>query len=190
MKTIKIYEYHELSEEAKERAREDYRESINERDSEWITGEVFDSLKATCVFAGFGLEDWNIGEDSDHLRLDIPEDIENIEGPRAFSWLENNLIGPLRAPWKWTAGRKKYGERPGMIKSCPFTGVCYDEDMLESLRESIARGRSIKDSFIGLGHTAMNIIRAEMEYRRTDEAVAESIEANEYHFFENGKIYA
>ena len=56
--TVKLYRFDELSDDAKERAREWYRESPIEYG--W-NGESIDSIKAFCDHFGVTLTDWSIG---------------------------------------------------------------------------------------------------------------------------------
>jgi hypothetical protein len=78
-------------------------------------------------------------------------------------------------------------------KEFPFTGVYYDEDLLEPLR-LLVKGETIKhedlnDLLTQCVEGMLRSLRSEWEARLTDEAVAETIIANEYEFTEQGNHY-
>lgn len=56
--TINVYAFNELSENAKQKARHEYR--IKQREYFWLD-EGFDSLKAFCHHFGVALTDWSVG---------------------------------------------------------------------------------------------------------------------------------
>lgn len=59
---------------------------------------------------------------------------------------------------------------------CPLTGHCYDIDVIEGL-------------FNGeLEHTVLKTLHDEGDYIYSDEGLKDMFEANEYEFYENGKI--
>lgn len=110
---------------------------------------------------------------------DSEVDLSEIKGKRAFAWLENNLLNDLRITEKEYKNKRKeyfsYGEyyRIGQIKSCPLTGVCYDEDFIESLQESIKDGYSIHDAIENLLSVYDSRIEAEKEYLTSEEYFVE-----------------
>lgn len=174
-KTIRVYSPQELKKhhpEGFERAWETFKndEII---DIPW-GGEIMDSLKATFKAAGIRLTDWEISTCSySYVQFDMDSDVRDLSGPRAMAWLENNLLGDLRIPFKgskrWELA--KYGQyyRPGMIKPCPFTGVCFDEDMLESLQRDIKAGESLGYAFSNLANVAAKAMESEVEYLQSEE---------------------
>src|SRR5262245_25339145 len=116
---VEIYPIEELEERAQERAHMD-----------WLTSgaafcwgdEVVDSLKAFCDLFPVKLKNYQLGSD----RCDIH--------------------------WEWdyyTPGWSMYGVRlwkylnavyaTKIKNSCPFTGVCFDEDILDPLRKFLKR---------------------------------------------------
>lgn len=188
--TINLYRYSELSDEAKERALDDWRAhnyEINWQD------ELFDSLKTLIERSGFKLSDYSLGLERSYIRLDMPDEIAVMEGPRAMAWIENNLLSNLRiSPAQYKAkGYAKYGKayRVGCIKPCPFTGVCYDEDFLDSLLANIRQGYCLKDCYNWLANKYQELLDAEYEYQTSEEYIAETFEANDYHFTEDGTLW-
>lgn len=70
-------------------------------------------------------------------------------------------------------------------KSCPLTGMCYDHDLIDNLKEdnlNVSTLNLILNSYIDSIHT-------EYESMLTDEYLQDLCEANKYEFLENGKLY-
>jgi hypothetical protein len=150
--------------------------------------EIVESLKAICKAAGVTIKDYELGGWDRHTwRITMPEPnmwdadpgcvdydaIENLSGPRALTWIENNILSPLRIPWRGTKRWElaKYGKyyRPGMVKPCPWTGYCADEDFIESLISDINSGETLGEAFVNLGRLAHNMIQAEYSDEVFDE---------------------
>lgn len=189
--TIRVYSPAELKRknpEGFERAWQQF--SRNEiQDIPW-GGEIMDSLKATFKAAGIRLTDWEIGPDSySYVRFAMDSDVRDLSGPRAMAWLENNLLGDLRIPFsgskRWELA--KYGQyyRPGMIKPCPFTGVCFDEDMLESLQRDIKAGESLGDAFSYLATVASKAMESEVRYLQSEEYF---LEQSDLQYTKDGRL--
>lgn len=187
-KTINIYTAAELKEhcpEGFERALEDWRESV-QSDPAWVS-EIMDSFEAVFKAAGLTLKDYSIGTDCTVAQFDG----EGLTGKRASAWLENNLLAGLRIPWsgkrRWKNAKYGRGYRPGLIPPCPFTGWCFDEDLLDDLRDSIRGGLSIKEAFEGLADKAAKLIEEEIEAQCSEDYFLDHADANGYEYTENGK---
>lgn len=82
-----------------------------------------------------------------------------------------------------------YGLTPEI--SCPFTGVCYDMDLLDPIIKFMDRPTSndfkdlLEDCLSSLSKSVQSEIKASLE----DENVADSIIANEYEFLKDGTKY-
>jgi len=89
--------------------------------------------------------------------------------------------------------RDKYNKKtiPLLSGNCPLTGVCFDESFLDAVRNFIARPSDI--SFTELMEDCVyNTIKAgcnDYEYQQSEEAIIETIEANEYDFKDDGTIF-
>jgi hypothetical protein len=190
-----VFKFEELSDEAKERARQWYREATAADD--YPLEEIVESLKGLFKAAGIKLQDWSLGayNQGSFVKFDLGDAAE-LTGSRAVAWLENNLFGPLRITREtYLANRKDYlrygwGYRIGSIAPYPFTGICYDEDLIDGLRDSIKGGDTLKDAFRSLADVCGRIAEKEYEYQNEDEQVDESIIANEYEFTADGRCYA
>ena len=191
MKTINVYEFNELNDDAKKKAIEFYRDNNYDREIPWME-ETIDSLRAIIDNSGLSLDDWSLGTCNSWIRVGFTEDIEDISGKRAISWLENNLLNDLRVPYygKKRKDLAQYGKyyRPGKIPPCPFTGYCGDDDFLYSLIEDINSGMTIKDSFENLACKCQEIISGEEDYQNSDEYIAEFLENNSCEYTQEGRV--
>lgn len=190
--TITTYSFEELSDEAKQHAVKKWREHNYE--IHW-QDEIFDSLKAVYKAANITIRDYSLGLCSySYIKIDLDEYIGDLTGARAFAWIENNLLHKLRISNTLENRKKhiKYGQyyRIGMVKPCPFTGVCYDENFLSCITESIKSGDSLKDIFTRrLIEEYVRILQAEYDDQNSDEYIIDTITANQYEFTENGEMY-
>lgn len=192
-KQIRVYTAAELKRknpQAFEKALEHFRSHNDE--IPW-QGEIIDSLKALFKHTNgiSNLRDWSIDAYGySYVKFEFDQDeAGGLTGNRALAWLENNLLGDLRIKFMpygridkehhWKSSRaelSKYGQyyRPGMIRPCPFTGVCFDEDYIESLQKSIKAGDTLKDAFAELADVAAKLFQAEIEYQNSEEYFLES----------------
>lgn len=179
-----------------ERAFESYKNAqAEEGPACWWTGELMDSVKALFDAAGVEMADWSIGMYSpSYIRADFrgeyAEETEKLSGPRALAWIENNLLSGLRVPWTGPrrAELRKYGAGyyAGQVKPCPFTGICYDDDLLNRLMESIKAGDTLAEAFEGLAIEARKIAESEDEYEREEAYFLDHAAANGYEYDAKG----
>lgn len=194
-KTIQLYQFDELTKEAQEYAIEQYR---NEYHDIFWTDEILESLKGlfnNCD--NIKLKDYSIGECHSWLKIEFDRDeIAEFTGKRALAWIENNLLSNIRISKVSlsikTSSRYKmaqYGRyyRAGMIKPCPFTGVCFDEDLLDDLLKNIKSNMTLEDSFRALANTCQKLYNNEIEYQNSKEYIKEYFESNGVEFLEDGK---
>lgn len=189
-KTIRIYTAAELKRKnprAFEKAWERFRSTNDE--IPW-SGEIMDSLKAVFKHTHgiSNLKDWSIDAYGySYVKFEFDQDeAGELTGNRALAWLENNLLADLRIPnrpmfFRLGVGEPyqptdrgelaKYGQyyRPGMIKPCPFTGVCFDEDYIESLLKSIKAGDTLQEAFAELANVAAKAMQSEIEAQNSEE---------------------
>jgi len=164
MQTLTVYTFDELSPEARERALK----ALPDPECDNTLEECLDSLKALCKLAGVNLKDWSIGPYSySSIEIEIGNSVsgdeaEGFTGLRAMAWIENHIFGPLRQPWNPRAKGRKY-TRPGAVPSCPLTGVCFDEDLLDVFRKYELRW-TLKERFGSLADVIRRICESELEY--------------------------
>lgn len=197
-----IYTFDELSEKAKETARQWIRDTNNEADYFWAD-EALESIKKglaafSCDLKNYSI-DWMNANRSD-FTIRYHENSEELTGLRLRTWLLNNSLNDTFAERKhygnyfFPEGSKKgryqrYSRILRVESSCPFTGVCYDDTFLDPIRKFIqAPDNSDLSDLMQSACIAVNRdIESEIDCQNTDEAIDETIRANGYEFHENGK---
>lgn len=71
--------------------------------------------------------------------------------------------------------------------NCPFTGMCYDETILDAFRDCNG-DESLGEVLRDVEYRVLKDLHSEGEYIYSDEGLRELCEANEYEFEENGKL--
>lgn len=198
MKTIKVYTARELKEKNPRgfnKAFEDFKNQQYDRGLDHAD-EIITSLKAVFEAAGVRLNDYEIDSNYpsySYARFQFDqEEAEDLSGQRALAWLENNLFARLRERRPFINRVKKYDHwydftKHNQIPDCPFTGVCYDDDFLDSLRDSIKEGYDLKAAFNRLAIKAGEIEEAEWEYQLSEEYFLEEADANELQYTISGQ---
>ena len=173
VKEIKIYEFSELSAKVKVAVldKERVHPDVFPWSDEWVN-----SLTSFCEH--FNLTDlrysvsaWNHSHCSAALS---DEDLQSLKGVRLWKYLKNNgLVND-----KFLSG------------DCPFTGYYGDESLLDPIREFMGKPSGI--TYPGLlDQCFASWIKgyvADEEYAYSDEALIESLDANEVEFFEDGRL--
>lgn len=186
---IKLYKFDELSDDAKEKAREWYRDGL---EYPWFQ-ELADSLKGFEKSLPIEIKDYSYGLEANrsYINYEITDDnIQDLKGLRLRRWLINNFWNALeKGEFQSTGHKSRYSKMTKKV-SCPFTGFCMDENLLDPIRDFINRPND-KETFESLidecFESFINAISKDIEYYYTDESVDENILANEYEFTENGK---
>lgn len=185
--TISIYQFSELSEEAKREALDKF-----EAFTDHIWDDAHETVKKFCdeFYIKTGHNSW-----LDYSSNKFDDPINELTGVRLRTWLINNYghLFTEGKPFGYYLGGGKYKHRSKVIfvnTCCPFTGVCYDEDILQPLRDFIKKpdNSNLDDLFYDCFETLRNSIESEIEYRNSDEAKQEDIEANGYEFYEDGTM--
>ena len=157
--TIRLYEYDELSDEAKKKAHEDW---LSHEHEHFCGGEVRDTLKKLEEELGIEVSRWSYdscSHDYGTIRFkNWNDDQLALAGERARAFLWNNfghLVMQPRGKWyakNVTDGRVDYsgavycsGDWRNRCReskvffdrtydgTCPLTGVCFDNDALDPL---------------------------------------------------------
>jgi hypothetical protein len=171
-----------------DRAHDDYRQQVysyTDHSDEW------DSLRKFDEHVGFQrgrrYEDTTRGLGEAHA----------FTGRRAWAWLENVVIGPLRVPWSpltrygWLSNDRlkhtRYHEWPGTVPACPFTGYYMDEVILDDLRDSIRGGLCVFDAVRGLEEAVQREVDASLEHQTTEEGFLEWALNHDAEYTEEGE---
>lgn len=202
MRTIEVnvYNYTELSDNAKQRVKE----WIFQHGYFW-TDEAWGSLQGLeKLFPGLRIRSANFSTwaDVDYSTGQMDENLLNLSGARLRTWLINNIYEYLyqRKPQgkyqkNEKTGKWDYKRRSRVIYTetdCPFTGYCMDCDILEPIREFIkspSENVNMDDLIWRCVYCWKMSAETDCEYQETDEYMAEHCESNNYQFFEDGKIY-
>jgi len=206
---VKLYEFSELSEDAKHAICERDRENTYGLgyDTQRIHGEErIDSLDAFCEL--FGIV-YKIDYDHQYRFIswrfqDYSIDDEKISGKYLGRFLNKFYYKIRERKWYSTCLERRNGQRiivaskckgskdryskiTWVERNCPFTGVCYDEDILQKIWEWLENPDwkiTLHDLFENCFHYFLKSWEDEDDYDISDEGLSESIEANS-----EGKLY-
>lgn len=211
---VKLYEFSELSEQAKERVRDDNRERYG--DTSWIYDDAHKSIEKFDDIFGTrsGNHSW--------LDLDlsyIDDKVLGLQGERLQRYIWNNY---RRYLWKGRyhtveikdkkvmhnrvkcSGPYKSGNYHNAYYSavfvdyncCVLTGVCYDDDLLKPIYDFMnarPEGSILTTNFQDLLEDCYfalkNSIENESDYMQTDEYIDEQMEGECKMFLENGEEF-
>ena len=200
---IKVFKYEELDEEAKERARDWYREGLL-MDTWWHEAVIEDFLAIAKIlgidtdvkqveFTGF----WNQGDGASYTGHYTyrPEAVEEI---KSYAPQDEELHRIAEELEKHQRVQQE-GEllcanltRFSHHYSHPFT-VTYDvylrDEEGEESNASADTEEGVKKALVDLANWLYRQLEKEWEYRNSDEAVEEAIIANEYEFTEDGERF-
>lgn len=182
-----VFKFDQLSAEAKEKAREWWR-GCEASDPAWDSDRR-QSLDAFCKEFPVDAKDWEYDEYSASItaRFTGEEELGTISGSRLVAYLRNNHESTLTQP-------RKYGKRTSKImreiSSCPFTGYCMDETLLDPIREFLVKPGTwcLSDLLEECLDRWVKGCRDDMKWINEDAQVDETILANDYEFTAEGRI--
>lgn len=186
-KEITVYKYSELSDRAKEHAREQLQYS----DPYSWGDEALDSLKALAGHFGGKLTDWNIdwsNSNRSNAEFSMPDDMTINQ--------VSELLSQLGSYDKDTL--KGHGD-------CKLTGVCFDENAIDGFRKAFLTPENAALVLQGHGddedypvdlnklmqeafHSWIVCCESDYEYQQSEERFVEDCEANDWEFDENGDL--
>ena len=204
MRTIetKVYQYEELSEQAKENARNSLRDILSENR---IDAEAYDyrnTLKKIEEIFGIKVRDWSVnGYSPTYFRfyfVNLDEDIEN-EPKFLLRYLNRDVLPCIDCRKTYYAKNhyENHKKRKSRILSYPkydfcITGAwtdCAVDDALNNIKESIMQGKSARDFVSDMLDNFFKQWNKDCEYAYSDESIEEEIVGNGYEFLENGEPY-
>lgn len=149
--TVNYYSFAELDDKAKERARDWFRETF---DYGWHD-ENRQSLEAFCREFPVDAREWSYDPYSFNIsaRFTGDETHEELSGNRLRTFLVNNFAHLLQGPKVYRKGPYSSDQKSRKSRifseeaSCPFTGYCFDENLLDDVRAFIKKpdGRSYSE---------------------------------------------
>lgn len=173
MRTIEttLYTLGELDDTAKDRARENFRQSgyLDDTD-QWNWQEASESRKA--FLDEFNAEFVTSRYNSGRVHMS-PKAVGDMEYVRLWKYLSAN-----------------HAECISKIGDCQFTGVTWDESLLDGIAEFMRK--PYRTDFESLLYSCCEDLRIaverEQEHQCSDAAIDESIRANGYEFTNQGEI--
>ncbi|QYW06427.1 hypothetical protein uan_015 [Pseudomonas phage UAntarctica] len=182
-----VFKFDQLSDKAKEKAREWWR-GCEATDMTWER-ERRESLEAFCNEFPVQAKDWEYDAWTAQItaRFTGEDDLGTISGSRLVAYLRNNHEPVLTQP-------RKYGKRTSKtlreISSCPFTGYCMDENLLDPIREFLVKPGTwcLSDLLEECLDRWVKAAREDVKWINEDEQVDETILSNEYEFDVSGSI--
>lgn len=208
---VKLYEFSELSEQAKEVARNLYREN-NTDDASFIYDEARASVQAFHKIFGTKEGNRNWLEEIDFSR--VKDQVLRLNGDRLQRYIWNNYRNDL---WKgkyysvktkdhqifhkrvetkvYKSGNigNYYYSAITLDNCCPLTGVCYDDsllkpmyDFLDARPEGSVANTTFEDIIWDCFEALKKDLTDEEEYMNSDRYINERLEESNNMFTENG----
>lgn len=186
MKTVAIFTYNELSDEAKEFAYKKWLDSEREFyfGNDWLT-----SIKKGLDHFDFRLNDWQIDyycASKGFFRLITGHDREVIK--LTGIELKDYILGSYPVYYDLYTPNKLVEVFEG---NAPFTGMCYDEEFLQPIKDFLKEPYNI--TFFELMKLAVKAalkgLENDYEYSQSKEYFEQEAESNEYEYFINGREY-
>jgi hypothetical protein len=207
MKTIeiKLYKFNELSEEAKQKAINDYRNNDNYED---FSDEI-ESLKQ--FYSIFPVEQH--GNNWSNFRVTCDDNISGLFGQRLAVYLWNNyktnlfkgkFYGSLstnepvkhkriksKGPFKNGNMFHPYYSAITLSNSCVLTGFYMDDELLAPIYKFLDKpdNTTFKELLSECVEAWSHALKREEEWRNSDEYISEELTANDYDFTEDGEQY-
>ena len=204
MRTIetKVYQYEELSSEAKENAINSLRDRLAGNRIDAQADDYRYTLEKIEEIFGIKVRDWSVdGYSPTYFRFNfvyLDEDIEN-EPKFLLRYLNRDVLPCIdcRKTYYVKNFYKKHKKRKSRIISypkydCSITGAwtdCAVDDALNNIKESIMRGKSAREFVSDMLDNFFKQWNKDCEYAYSDESIEDEIMSNEYEFLENGKPY-
>lgn len=204
-KTINLYSFDELTPEAQKKAISNFRNDIDNTD--FIYDEAHESVEKFHDIFGtkegrYSWLDINTGQ--------IDDAILRLSGLRLQKYLWNNyrrdlFKGKYYSLWSKTEVSYQYHKEGYPVlksrhskiildNSCVMTGVCYDMHLLDPIYDYLDKKDFSNDTttFEDLLNKCIQSLEksiySEVEYQNSEQAIKETIEANEYTFEIDGTL--
>lgn len=204
MRTIetKVYQYDELSSEAKVNAINSLRNILSENRIDAEAYNYRNTLKKIEEIFVIKVRDWSVnGYSPTYFRfyfVNLDEDIENE--PKFLLRYLNRYVLPCidcRKTYYTKNYHKSHNKRKSRIISYPkydfcITGAwtdCAVDNALNNIKESIMRGKSAREFVSDMLDNFFKQWNKDCEYACSDESIEEEILNGGYEFLENGNPY-
>lgn len=182
---VKIYQFHELSDKAKEKALNEF--ICDGISVDWICDEGLPVIKKCLEYFDFKLSDWsidlyNINGCSLTIKSELTLDAEELKGIRLWKYLQNryNLYLP----------HKKKQPLPIWERDCVLTGLTIEGSfmgVISAFMKKPCKYTSFSELMENAAHAVLKDMCNDYEYQTSEKAFAEHCQANEYEFTEKGE---
>jgi nuclear transport factor 2 (NTF2) superfamily protein len=186
-KTINVYEFKELSEEAKQRALDKCRQT-----EDFWSGENGDTLKAFCE-----LFSCRISRNGIEYRGSV-----EVTGQRLATYIYNTYKSSIYKPKQYwicegrpnTVGANSKHRNSNIFLDefgCVFTGFYMDNEILAPIFDFMRKPdkhKEYQELMNDCYHAYEVAVEKDWEYQVSDENTIESIKANNYEFDEEGNL--
>jgi hypothetical protein len=195
-KTIKLYEFKELSEKAQEKVIYD-----TECNDLFFDDELKNVLENFEEVFNIKVTEWNI--DNNYFRYqsnNYYEEVENLNGIRLLKYLINNFYNDLFKGKYYS--KSYYKNNKFILKSrnskiikdncCTLTGVYYDNDILKPIYDFIKNpNENISFSYLieKCLYSWIESYKNNYENYYSKENIKELSEINNWYYLEDGKFY-
>lgn len=208
MKTIeiKLYSFDELSEDAKENAINNYRNTDYDN---FYADELIDSVKAFLEL--FNIDTYR--SYSDFKLCNVDANILELQGIRLYKWIMNNyysdlfkpkyiksidneiysraLICKVKTNYKGIKYTQIYS-KVNVSNDCILTGVCYDDNILKPIYDFLSKpdkNTTYEDLMKDVENAVAKAYQDIEDWINSDEYIIENIQSNNYEFTKDGKRY-
>jgi hypothetical protein len=188
MKTIetKLYSYSELSESAQSRVIRSMAENVySDSDNDTLCCYV-DSLKAIVGGMDLSLSNWSIGPDNrnNYASVNVPWHREvQLEGGN------RTVAAFLRMLIEYGYSRPRCFREMEFPGICGFTGMVYDEEVLESIWEALLRGESFNSAVDGASDTIARHCEEDLDWRASKDGILYYLDQSEEIYTEDGETF-
>ena len=183
--TTQLYSYKELSPEAQATV---IANKIKQAENDsYLLGhtsqEMLDSLKAVCEACNLRLIDYSFGTYCRDWKVKVDNyHVEDLEGNRALAWFLRVLIDNGYARPK----HFKDMEFPGV---CGFTGVCFDDDIVECVWKELIGGESVRKAFDQVAKMFCDTLENEYAYLTSEECIKDYLDEDADIYTEEGEEF-
>lgn len=205
--TYNAYTFDELSDEAKEKAIIAAREKERYWSMDCNVSDAVNSVKEAAATFDLELSDWSIGPDVSQARIKVYSrsmDDNNISGVRLRTYIVNNYhhVFYVHKEYEKKQEGLSYYEQMNLPEvarvsnilyeetCCPFTGVCYDESIMDVFRAFLKEPyeATLAELFENAVIKLCKELSSEEEYMQSDEGIVDYLLCNEVEFTAEGKL--
>lgn len=188
-KTINIYKFNELSEEAQQKAIENFR-NTKEFNSDFVIENLIDEIKEQI---GLDLDteklEWEMMSRSNQMSLKS-EDVVNLLSQKYPTLIDLDIPNKFGVYTNYLGGGMSSSLMRSEIREDCAILEEYEEDEDEEDLENTIICKKVYEDLIklqNLMYKAYNELYEEYNYQYSDECIKEDIEINEYDFDEGGE---